>query len=243
MANDHHPLDLISFATALKSRPDIAGMIFDLRDVQSARTDLAIAFEMACTLMSHLDQMIAAPSGSEPDTIALALVQSAIILYSRATATKSDHRKTFDIRSKLTPDELRVHKMLIGLRNDAIAHFGPGDPYDGPQWQRDALFVMPTDDDGAQLMSASHRLTVSKEICRQLHAQTHRALLLTERMHHERELGLLPTLIRAMGADPAIQTTLLEHKADLLKFFVTQAAVDEALAGVRSGLKVGTARF
>src|SRR5689334_14863127 len=114
----------------------LAGKIKDALDMTSAHTDLVIALET----LDALDALLAAPPTDDTPRAAAesALLSAAVVLYARATKTQSDARKTFDKSTNFTAEEKAVHQELVDLRDDAIAHFGPGGSYRG-MWQAEAV--------------------------------------------------------------------------------------------------------
>ena len=110
----------------------LVGKIRRVQDLASLHTDLAIALES----MDALDVLVATPDTSDINrhVTEAALLNSAIMLYARATKTTSKQRRNFDLRTRFSPEELVVHEELVDLRDEAIAHF------------REALKRSPEDD-------------------------------------------------------------------------------------------------
>lgn len=103
----------------------LVGSIRNAVAMHSLTTDLQIAGE-SCTQLQQLIAQAADNKDMPSPIIGTALLMQCVILYCRATKTKSRVRKTFDIRSALTPDQKVVHKEICDLRDEAFAHFGGG---------------------------------------------------------------------------------------------------------------------
>jgi len=120
-------VDLVQFANQLpKKHKDLAHKIRHLRDVQSIHTGLRIAQDFASSISAIRHSALSAERNELTENIMLALLNSAIVFYVRATKSGSRHRRTFDLRSGFSADQRADHATLCDLRDDAIAHFGPG---------------------------------------------------------------------------------------------------------------------
>ena len=233
-------IDLVAFAESLPGeRRALAGAIMALRDAQSARTDLNIAFDFVISLREMRELAMHAAAGHRAENCALALMYSAIVLYARATKSESDHRRTFDPRSKFDDAEKHAHSVLCGLRDDAIAHFGPGHPYTGPTWQADGVFLVPPN---GQIMTASRRLVIVPGIIDLLERQVHRALMIADREVQTRNSSLADALIDLSTTEPALYDGLGAFEVDLAQFFDDAVAAQDILSGSRHGYRRGTSR-
>lgn len=84
-----------------------------------------------------------------------ALLQSAVLHYARAFDPASKHRRHISILSKLNPTDQEIHRTLMNLRNESLAHFGPAGESDTP-WSED-IPAMIVDGNVWQVMVASRR--------------------------------------------------------------------------------------
>lgn len=57
-----------------------------------------------------------------------ALLHMAVIYYARPFDGRSNHRSRINIKSKLSDDGEKFHDLLIDLRHESLAHFGPAGP-------------------------------------------------------------------------------------------------------------------
>lgn len=119
----------------------LVGKIRRVQDLASLHTDLAIALDS----MDALDVLVATPDTSDINrhVTEAALLNSAIMLYARATKTTSKQRRNFDLRTRFSPEELVVHEELVDLRDEAIAHFGFGGSYQG-LWHVEVVILQTT---------------------------------------------------------------------------------------------------
>lgn len=234
-------IDLMAAATALPEKYKLVGhLIRQTCDANSICTDLSTALDMVETLIAMLPG-----AGNDPDgkpnrasNCALALINTAVILYARATKTSSDHRRSFDFRSQFTPEERQVHKRLCDLRDKAIAHFGPGDSYGGPPWQIEALYIPLDRPNDLKIMMASRRLIKQREFQIVLREQIKCALALATAEAQKRN-GLLVEELNKNVGDERLVELLHEHRVNLLQFFETQEVHSLAMDGDRSGRRSG----
>jgi hypothetical protein len=164
-------------------------LIGDMGAAHSARSDLIIAADLAGRLVEFQADRHNMSKELAEDT-GIAFLFATVILYARATKSKSNHRKSFDLRAKMEPQELEAHRLICELRDDAIAHYGPGKIVAGMQIRDDHMFLV----DGTQLLFASRNLAGSRSLAELIHRQTQRALLLMQRVHDQRESELIDYL-------------------------------------------------
>ncbi len=121
----------------------IKGLIRQLASAGSALGDLSMAKDHMNIVQSISGPM---PYGTlkgkyrETNEIIGGLVNTAIILYCRATHTTSKKRSTDPILDKLEGEDRRWHKIITELRDDGIAHFGYG-PDTADPWSKDAVVL------------------------------------------------------------------------------------------------------
>lgn len=177
--------DLGRFANALKHRKEhkpLVDAIWSALDVNSAQTDLRSAVDAITALKSLNSHKL---PEYESHAIALALLSNAIVLYSRATLTQQKARKTFDIRNRLTDKQKIIHQELYDLRNDAIAHFGTGKSYSGPNWVRETALVY-VGETGCKVGISSRRFTYDATVVSRIGNQIQVAYDLIEALRIEK---------------------------------------------------------
>lgn len=233
-------IDLRAAAAVLNdSHPKIAGLIRQTCDAHSIRTDLATAFDMALAIPTVLRKAKRHPiSPNWASTAALALLNSAVILYVRATKTTSKHRRAFDFRSRFSKTEMEVHSKLCSLRDDAIAHYGPGPLEDGVAWQVEAVFIPLDQPDNIKIMTASKRLIEQPTLQAELTLQIESALLLAD-AEAERRNSQLVDLLNASIHDQALHAVITAQRINLRSFFEGEQATRRALRGPRTGYLSG----
>lgn len=123
-------IDLIALAVRLEKKPKYKGLVHKIKLVTSAGSafqDLRHAQEA----MNLLREYQSAPSPRKADpresTTVGALFAHAVILYSRATTTRTPHRLQWFGENKLTPGEREWHRQIIRYRDEVVAHFGRGE--------------------------------------------------------------------------------------------------------------------
>ena len=209
--------DLIKAADKLEvTHPDLAGAIRAIRDINSIRVDLTHAFNFAQTMNAMSDQAQRSTADTALERSHHALLLGAIVLYARAMKSQSDHRKTFDFRPRLTDLERETHELICGLRDDAVAHFGPGLQIGSAGLQKDGLFLAPSNEaEGAlRMMSVSQRIVVNKHFGARLLEHLRRVSLLVQRDFEDREAKFMERLNQVVD-NPEVREALSSSKTDL----------------------------
>ena len=220
--------DLGSVITELKGRPGTrkaAQALSDLLDVASAHGDLLFARELLHTLIIDARGELKHPS---PYGMAVrgALLAQAIVLYTRASIVKSV-RKTFDIRSRLSPEQQALHLRIDGWRNEAVAHFDRSARHGEALWADETLVFTP--DGGFPIRPALKRLAVRDELVGELLGQVEAVA----DIYMELMRGKFPVAQEAL-ADvlerfPDVRKLVQEHPFDALSFFSTPEVASDFL--------------
>lgn len=230
-------IDLLAFAQALPNDPEqyrrLKGLMRDTSDNHSAFSDLLLATDLAARAI-EFDINEGVLPRDLVDDCTIGLISSAIIYYARATATTSRHRKTFDIRNRFDDNELKDHNLICGLRDDAIAHYGPGPLGPTVALREDRMFLP---EGGQQIMMASRHMAHSKSLARVIRRQAQRALIITQRSVYEREAKMVDALNKAIEADPKLAEAAKEHEVDLGEVMGNPEMVAQALSGPRIGTR------
>lgn len=131
-------IDLVALVAALPPEfADLAGMARSWFSRHSCDADLGVAeayLHDAIRWHSTKRESLANAKG--------ALLQSAVVHYARAFDPASRHRSHISIERYLDVKEKAFHRLLIDLRHESLAHFGPAGDDDSP-WSEDipALIV------------------------------------------------------------------------------------------------------
>ncbi len=212
--------DLIKAADKLeKEYPDLAGAIRAIRDINSIRVDLTHAFNFAQTMNAMSDEAQKSQADTALERAHHALLLGAIVLYARAMKSRSDHRKTFDFRPRLNHQDLAMHDQICGLRDDAIAHYGPGIQIGSGGMQKDGLFLAPSNEaEGAlRIMSVSQRIVINKRFGARLLEHLGRVSLLVQKDFEDRETKLMEKL-NVVIENPAVREALTSNTTDLAEY-------------------------
>lgn len=130
MTMEHLDIDLIALAALLEKKTKYKGLAHKIKLVASAGSafqDLKHAQEAMHLL--HEYQSAPSPRKAEPreSTSVGALFAHAVILYSRATTTRTPQRLQWFGEAKLTPGEREWHRQIIRYRDEVVAHYGRGE--------------------------------------------------------------------------------------------------------------------
>lgn len=226
-------VDLLAAAEEMMaSYPLVAHKITRLSDSHSAKVDLDIS----------LDMIAACPDASRADDAglawaqhaAMAMMHSAVVFYVRATKSKSDHRSTLDIRAKFTAEQRSFHDLLCHLRDDAVAHYGPG-PLPSGHFFHEEKLLLPTDNpEGGRVMMVSRRTCFAPDFVARFRQHLSRALLLVQREVHKREAALLSD-IEAHPDLTSLQTLFRSHIRPASDAMGSDSASAMFLTGSREG--------
>lgn len=225
-------IDLVAFSDSLTDEHKrLRGLIRDVRDTHSAYSDLRVAADLAGRAID-----LANVAGQLPPQLVedhtLALLSTAIITYSRATSTTSDHRKTFDLRSRFDENELRDHNLICKLRDDGFAHYGPGGLELGTAIRDDRL-ILPAGDQ--HVIFASKHFVRSNSLAHVVRRQAQRAALLTLRSVRDRESAMVQALNAETAKDPSFATMARNFEVNLAEVFGSLELANRILAGPRVG--------
>lgn len=235
-------LDLVSVANALPvSQFKLSKLILQLRDSHSIRTDLSLAYDFTGSLSVIREQAVVAGAGSLAENSFYALFQSALLLYVRATKTDSKHRASFDFRKDYDTEEKRKHKMLCDLRDEAIAHYGPGGVSNGPALQDDGVFLVQTETLGGQVFTASRRAVIAHSLIADLTQMAHRALMLSDKRTQLLNEKVVEKINAALMYDPSLGPIFGASAMDFADWVGGDQAAQDVLDGDRVGYRRGNA--
>ena len=234
-------LDLLSLKEALpKEQRKLKGLIERLSSANSIKTDLQIAYEMMDSLEEALKEAEAANEAGVrtwQGNAALALINSAIILYVRATKTSSRHRQTMGFLKHFDEKQKEAHAHLCSLRDDAIAHFGPGATLEGQTWHTEAIFIPLDVRDDLRILTASRRLLKQRQLQELAKAQIRTALEIAESETMKRNSDVVAEL-NILCSNRDFLASTVKHHIDLATFFLSEEEADKVLSN-RSGKRSG----
>jgi hypothetical protein len=163
--------DLRRLAGAARGEPEYC--IFEERvrrygDAMSILADLADARRMLDAL-ARPEPTKASSAAADRDrhVTANALLSQAIILYARAAKSRSRHRTFVPLQRGMPPELRLIHDKVVQLRDDAIAHFGPGTGPGGRHWAKETV-VLRIDGSVATLVLPYSRSTYQDDLAHQL---------------------------------------------------------------------------
>ena len=209
-------LDLVAASKDLPSAQfKLAKLIIQLRDSHSIRTDLTLAHDFVGTMELIREQAAEAEAGNHTENSFLALLLSALLLYVRATKTTSRYRASFDFRKEYDAEENVKHTMLCRLRDEAVAHFGPGGVVNSPAFQEDAVFLAHLPDGSGQVFSASRRSVITPQLITDLCQMVHRALILADKRTQTLNEKVVEKLNEELAQNPSLAKVFQEHAIDL----------------------------
>jgi len=186
---------------------------------------------MAIESLNALDGIRKVPAA--PDDFARRITESAlpnnaIVLYVRATKTRSDERGDFDPRSRFNEEQKVVHQELIDLRDAAIAHFGSGGSYRG-EWQAE-LVILQFKGDEAKPAVATRRKTFDRTLTERARVQIEFAHDLFRALSLQKLGELTDELNGAAAASPDFHKEIDRHPLNLNVFLASPDAGEAARA-------------
>ncbi len=238
--SSHPPLkfprfaDLNGLATELESDPNYKGVVAIIRKAAVAQACVG-DLSQAQSCCEALDDLLASPRKQGTmtrSTTEAALLQSAVILYARATATagKMGERGSVQVTKKLTPEQLADHQFLVRVRNRAIAHVYGDEPIEGEIWHRHEMFLVEVDRVW-QPAGATKRFQFHKKTFDRLKRQIPVAHGLVTNAFHRH----LNKLVAAMNANPIPLEAFERHLFNPVERFDGVQGAKSVLAGKATG--------
>lgn len=217
--------DLGAFAAnsiAKRQFPEIVVAIGETSRIHSLRTD-ALHAEECFTILDD----IPVSAASESDALREhSLLCNAIVLYARAK-TASSHRKSFDLRKRMNDDQRQVHKELCDLRDDAIAHFGPGKHFRG-EWLRETVVLQFQAGKPGRVGGVSRRITMDKGLVKRGRLQTSAVRSMFEGLFAVQSTRLSTMINNAAEIDSKLGNALQDYSIDLGAYLGSRAAAMHA---------------
>ena len=219
----------------------LAGKIWRAQDLASLHADLVMAQEC----LDALDALLATPPADDNLTKSIteaSLFCNAVVLYARATKTKSDEREDYDLRAKFSPEQKVVHRELCDLRDKAIAHFGSGGSYLG-DWQIERVVLDATIVDDVRVAVATRRKTLDKKLMARARAQIEVAREPLRKLSRA-QIDELTEELNQLAAEDAtlINAEIHRHPLDLPVMPTSPDAVADARAAREQGYAKGVVR-
>lgn len=239
MADD--VIDLVAAAEALPAKHrKLKDLILRLRDAHSIKTDLMLATDFVTSMNAIHNAASTSEAGDAAENSYLALLYTTIVLYARATKTSSAHRRSFDFIKWFSAEQRSAHKTLCDLRDEAIAHYGPGGSYRGSPWQVEGVFLPIGAGADGVIMTASQRLVIAPQVAAMLGKQVHRALMIAVRITQEQDLAVVDEINALGDADPGFFSNLRKFSTTLADFFESHGAAADILSSPRVGYRRAT---
>lgn len=217
-------INLSALAVRLRSEKRylrLAGLIDKAVNVGSLHSDMMMAAESMVALRSVL-AIPTEPNDHKKLITESALLNNAIMLYVRATKTKSKIRAGFDLRSKFSQQEVVVHQELCDIRDDAIAHFGLGGSYGG-EWQAEVA-ILQFEGDGGLPAVLTRRQTIDRTLCERVESQIEIARSMLRKIYYEILQKVVDEIGAAAKADSNFHLELSKHPLNLDLFLQSKAA-------------------
>ena len=210
----------------------LAGMIEKAVNLFSLHSDMKMAAE-SIKALSVLMSTPADPNDHQRRVTELALMNHAIVLYVRATKTKSKMRASFDLRSRFDQGQQDSHKELCDIRDDAIAHFGEGGSYAG-EWQSE-LAILHLANDKPLPAVVSRRQTFDRLLVNRAKNQIDFAREMLVVVYNQTLRRVAEEISIAAVADNQFYKELEQHPLNLDVFMKSIEAADAVRASHRPG--------
>ena len=192
--------------------------------ILSCELDLETARSSIVKLRDTYVSMTVEREEQSPDDALLggALFVQGIIFYARATDTGSNSRRPSGIAGKLTGAELDLHKKIMELRNDGLAHFGSG----GDGWVNEAVLAR-FEDDHFKVQHAFTRFNYRGDLVREFASLIEHVKALAIAVRDERRDALIREIQRLAAEDVSFRQMVEVHPFVPENFWENGAAVPE----------------
>jgi len=229
-------IDLEKLADALPpAHSPLAGKIRRCRDTHAVHSDLMHAAEMVDSVGPAFE---AAQGGTAWAQKAVpALMHNAIILYARATHSGSDHRSRINLTRHFDADQMALHDRLVALRNDALAHYGPGEITGGFAWNEERLVIALGHPNQGRVMAASRRVGYAPYLPSQMATHIAQVLISATREVERRDAELVTALNGGILASGDVFDMAMQHTIDIGEMFGSHPAaalLDEDRSGAHT---------
>jgi hypothetical protein len=221
----------------ISSQPELTSLGRIIRRAllyQSCRADLA----QAETCIAALKQLLQSPR--KKGTIERAATESALLMqaalfYQRATAGNGqrNERGSVGIEPKLSAELITDHKLIVNLRNRAIAHVYHDETIGGQIWSEQSILLIEQDSGFRPCVttrSSQFNVEIYEALARLLPVATE--ILRTKASWH------LDKLVEELNGNGISYELLMKHKIDPSQFFGTleraRRVVDSASRGEAS---------
>lgn len=143
-------IDLIEFSKLLKSKKQyrkLENLIFKCFSASSSEIDL-LTCQQCLDNIKKLQEQDIGINVDMVDSLISELLFKAIIFYCRATKTSSRFRDFVPVTKNYCEHALVLHKDIVSLRDEVIAHYGPGKGHSHGFWVKEALVLVAVGDVG-----------------------------------------------------------------------------------------------
>lgn len=213
----------------------LAGAIKEAVRYHSLRTDLIMA-EESCAALSDLLAMV---RGDQHQSITeSALLCNAIVLYARATHTKSGGRDPIDLLHRFTPEQRKVHDEINGLRDQAVAHYGSGGSYQG-EWKNEIAILQFKHPEESKVGVATVRLAVDRKLTKRIRDQIAVARSMVDEITGGKLNLVTDEINKIVAAEPDFHREVGAHPLNLSLFLKDTKAAESARAAFDSGYAMG----
>lgn len=223
----HDARDLIERLPKSRENQKIIDNLEKLRSLWSVEFDVRRCLLGMQILQVRTSSRSAFLKGALSDQDALldaAIANFIITTYCKCTATSSEAKRgQFDPRRFLNEEQKQAHREIVSLRNQAIAHFGPG-THPGGEWAYDRLLIEFEPTGGQfEFVGTMHRSNFRSKVMGQLsellpivHAAIHGAIKKREDWIGE-ALRARPDIIALLNSLPLVSRPyqFAEHNGPL----------------------------
>jgi hypothetical protein len=162
-----------------------------------------------------------------------ALLQSAVIHYARAFDPASRHRSHIDIERHLNPSASEMHNLLIDLRHESLAHFGPAGDEETP-WSEDIPAIL-IDGKNWQTLIASRRSLYRYELVNRFLNHLKIVRPIVTKLSEQSKEKFSKTFEKYWLEDSNFQYLLIQNEMDPVRLGGWNGPI---LSGDRSGRKI-----
>ncbi|WP_156367762.1 hypothetical protein [Brevundimonas sp. Leaf363] len=217
--------DLHDYADALprgKTRTKLLSAIRGYLGIKSVIRDLTHAREVMRILGEHQAKETPGRQTLDSALLGRALFNQALLLYVGATKTVSHSRPPFDGWRMYSENDRKRHKVICDLRDNAIAHYGPGGELLRQPWVEDRLALVVNSQTDMLHLKPCYKISATKGVLSDdLRALIELALSLAELRVNPKAEDLFNLLRTEHGAG---QDLLEKSPFDPMKFFDNEPA-------------------
>jgi hypothetical protein len=233
-SSDPFFVNLRLIAEEVKTEPGYRIFVDRVRRYGDSMSVLGDLAQARALLEASRREAMSNADGDEGEQLkAGALLSQAIIIYSRATKSRSRHRSFVPVQKGMPGNLRAIHDRVVRLRDDAIAHYGPGPGPGGRHWSKETV-VLRIDGSTASLVLPYSHSTYQEDLSAEIGRLVEFCIQNAWEICSERADLLLEECTRLLHSEDSFAGRLQKAEFDVAGFFHDDEASIQSFINSRS---------